>query len=68
MRHRKVETAQAHYIQAIDKTVRQTVEALSKEDVDYLNALSKIGHTPSQRGAILIKFSALSDSQGKYGS
>jgi len=31
MRHRKVETAQAHYIQAIDKTVRQTVEALSKK-------------------------------------
>jgi hypothetical protein len=29
MRHKKVETAQQHYIQAIDQTVRETGELLA---------------------------------------
>jgi hypothetical protein len=29
MRHKKVETAQEHYIQAIDETVRETGELLA---------------------------------------
>jgi hypothetical protein len=29
MRHKKVETAQQHYIQAIDETVRETAELLA---------------------------------------